>query len=61
VRKERAATTLAEARDAVVRDFEEERRRGANRAVVERLRDRYRIDVATPPAAAAGSGAAGPK
>lgn len=37
--------TLAQARPAVLRDFQEEQRRTANREIFERLRQRYQITV----------------
>jgi hypothetical protein len=44
-RVETKATTLDDVRAEVVRDFNEERRRAANREVFERLRKRYHVAV----------------
>jgi len=44
-RAEPEQVTLAQARSAVLRDFQEEQRRTANREIFERLKQRYQITV----------------
>jgi parvulin-like peptidyl-prolyl isomerase len=44
-RTEATPVTLPDVREAVVRDFNDERRRTANREVFDRLRQRYRVTV----------------